>query len=328
MQRVGSLTVVPQLLHGLGIDPNKVAMSSGIDLTILRNPENFIPFMLMGRLMKACSRTTGCEHFGLLVGKTGSLATLGILGRLMQNAHTVGQAIRDLLEHQHCDVRGALPYLVVSEGTANFGHAVYQSGIEGSTQIYDDAITQLFNFIVELSGIRPLEISFPHMQPADVVTYERYFQVKLRFDEDEAKVVFPTELLDLPVRGANPALRLILESAIVARRLTTRPCLRDQVLRHLRIPVNSRISGLDDTAKRMLMQPRTLNRRLREKGTSFRQLRNECRLEVARQLLQNTELSITHIGMILDYADPAVFSHALRRLSGSSPSVLRAILQQ
>jgi hypothetical protein len=59
-----------------GVDPNEVATSSGIDLITLRNPENIIPLLPMRRLTNICSTATGCEHFGLLVGKSGTLATL------------------------------------------------------------------------------------------------------------------------------------------------------------------------------------------------------------------------------------------------------------
>ena len=43
-QRVGALAEVPQLLRDLGVDPAEVAADVGLDLSVLHEPENAIPF--------------------------------------------------------------------------------------------------------------------------------------------------------------------------------------------------------------------------------------------------------------------------------------------
>jgi transcriptional regulator GlxA family with amidase domain len=67
------------------------------------------------------------------------------------------------------------------------------------------------------------------------------------------------------------------------------------------------------------MHPRTLNRRLRNEGTTFRKLLNESRFEVARQLLTGTRLEVGGIAGALGYADISALSHAFHRMAGASP---------
>jgi AraC-like DNA-binding protein len=68
---------------------------------------------------------------------------------------------------------------------------------------------------------------------------------------------------------------------------------------------------------------RTLNRRLRAQGTTFKALVDETRYEVARQLLRDTRIPVAQVAAALDYSDPASFDRAFRRWSGTTPSAWR-----
>ena len=81
--------------------------------------------------------------------------------------------------------------------------------------------------------------------------------------------------------------------------------------------------SLEELATELSMQPRTLNRRLQAEGKTFRELVNEARFQVARQLLAGTRMDITNIALALGYADPSGFTHAFQRWSGVAPSEWR-----
>jgi AraC-like DNA-binding protein len=72
-----------------------------------------------------------------------------------------------------------------------------------------------------------------------------------------------------------------------------------------------------------MVNRRTLSRRLRAEGTSFRRLANEAQFRVAKQLLADTSISLTQISNCLDFSEPAAFTHAFRRWSGTTPSAWR-----
>ena len=86
--------------------------------------------------------------------------------------------------------------------------------------------------------------------------------------------------------------------------------------------------GLESVARRLSMHPRTLNRRLQAEGTTFRRLLNEARFEVARQLLAGTRIAVTEIGAALGYTDTSAFSHAFRRMAGTSPNEWRGGIER
>ena len=76
-------------------------------------------------------------------------------------------------------------------------------------------------------------------------------------------------------------------------------------------------------ARLRLVNRRTFCRHLRAEGTTFTQLANEAQCQVAKQLLIDTSMSMTQISVVLDFSEPAAFSHAFRRWSGMTPSAWR-----
>ncbi len=86
--------------------------------------------------------------------------------------------------------------------------------------------------------------------------------------------------------------------------------------------INGRSTG-DALAQALSLHRRTLNRRLREQGTTFQHILDDVRYEVARDLLSQTDLPIQEIASALCYSESSAFLHAFRRWSGTSPARFR-----
>jgi AraC-like DNA-binding protein len=71
------------------------------------------------------------------------------------------------------------------------------------------------------------------------------------------------------------------------------------------------------------LSSRTLQRKLKEEGTSYAQILNDTRKELASQYISNSRLSISEISYLLGFAEPTNFTRAFRRWTGKSPSEYR-----
>jgi AraC-like DNA-binding protein len=80
-------------------------------------------------------------------------------------------------------------------------------------------------------------------------------------------------------------------------------------------------------AKELGMSDRTLQRRITDEGTTFRQLLNETRQELVRQYLGNTSVEITEAAFLVGYEDPNSFYRAFRSWEGKTPAEWRAANQ-
>jgi len=81
--------------------------------------------------------------------------------------------------------------------------------------------------------------------------------------------------------------------------------------------------SLSDIAREMGMSERTLQRRLREEGTSFQAEFNNVQIHTAKQLLLETDMKLTAIAVEVGCASLQHFSSLFRKLVGESPSTWR-----
>lgn len=325
--RVGALVELPQVLRDLGHDAGEVIANGGVEPGLLRNPENAISFIALGRLLQTCIDATGCSHVGLLVGQRAATPALGVVGRLMRNAPTLGEAMLDLCKNQLRYIQGAVAYLMVRDETAYWGYTAYIPGIQAVEQINDGALAVGVNMMRELAGVSPDAVLMSRPAPADVGAYRRCFGVTPQFHAEQHAMTFPASLLKLPVRGADAKLRQILEKSVADYWAVLRPSIADQVVRILRARMFSVDLTLESVASDLLMEPRTLNRRLQAEGLSFRDLRNRARFDAARTILAGTGMGVTDLALALGYADTSAFTTAFRRWAGTAPSQWRKQLE-
>jgi AraC-like DNA-binding protein len=81
----------------------------------------------------------------------------------------------------------------------------------------------------------------------------------------------------------------------------------------------SAIPDQSAVAAELFVSTRTLSRRLRQEGTSFRALRDEVRQVLSEQLLCQASMTTEQVAARLGYADPASFIRAFRRWKGCPP---------
>jgi AraC-like DNA-binding protein len=177
------------------------------------------------------------------------------------------------------------------------------------------AATAVFRELLNCDWV-PTEVHFPHAQPRNTKPYLENFQCRLRFDSDQAMVVFPSRDLKRRVSGADPARLRTLEALTGAAQDTG---LLPHLYRSLRVLLLQGGTTAASLAQSLAMHERTLARRLRAHGTSFRAVLDDVRYEAARQLLAESNLSVSRIATSLGYADGATFCKAFQRWSGRSP---------
>jgi AraC-like DNA-binding protein len=85
-----------------------------------------------------------------------------------------------------------------------------------------------------------------------------------------------------------------------------------------------RAPDMERIAKELATTSRSLRRRLKEEGTSFRVLVDEVRETLAEQLLSTAGLSVDAVGERLGFANTAGFISAFKRWKGASPGVWRS----
>lgn len=80
---------------------------------------------------------------------------------------------------------------------------------------------------------------------------------------------------------------------------------------------------LPDIARDMGASPRTLQRRLAEHETNYREVVDEVRQRLAMIYLREGRASLKEVAFLLGYSEVSAFNHAFRRWTGAVPSAYR-----
>jgi len=323
---IAPMVVLPDLLREFGVAPGTLLKPLGLTEEYFRNPDNPIAYELMGRVVSESARATGCPHFGLLIGQRGNASTLGAPGFLLRHAPDVVTALNEAISNIDLHDRGATAFIEVGDATTLLGYTIYNARVEGADQIGDAAVAIMWNIMRGLCGPewQPTEVCFRHDAPADLGAYRRFFfQAPLRFNSLHNALIFSTEWLARPVQHADPLLRHHLMQHVDDMRRYSNQDFREKAYQALLFLLGSQRCTLDKLARHFSMHQRTLNRRLKDSGTSFRELYAEARHQTARQLLCDTRSSIENIASLLGYSDGTAFNRAFSRWEGVPPAQWR-----
>lgn len=323
--RVGPLASVPALVREFGLDPGPVFGAVGLSPDQFENPDLPVPYVAAGRLLAHCVRATGCEHFGLLVGERAGPSSLGVAGFILRSAPDVGTALRDLLHNLDLHDQGGVPTMQTNGGVTLLGYAVHQPGTEAIEQVYDLSIAVACNIMRNLCGghWNPSEVLLSRRRPRDPAPYKRHFRAPLRFDEEQSAIAFPTRWLEVRPAMADPLLHQHLRQEANELRARRSSSMAGNLLPVLRTLLLTHACSVGSAANLLGMHPRTLNRRLKTAGTTYRGQLDAVRYDLARHLLMETSMPIVEIAAALGYADASAFIRAFRRWSGATPGIWR-----
>ncbi len=82
-------------------------------------------------------------------------------------------------------------------------------------------------------------------------------------------------------------------------------------------------TNADDVARRLNTSKRSLQRRLKEEGTSFQSLLDEVRQMLAKQYLDGSAISVPEISHLLGFRDTGSFFRAFHEWTGATPGEFR-----
>ena len=163
---------------------------------------------------------------------------------------------------------------------------------------------------------------FRHSEPADLTAYEDIFRCPLYFNADEDIMEVPRGLVEHDMPQPNPALvaniRQIMDRDL-AELETPLTAAREvfQIIRTVLVegpPTIGRVADLYGTTER------TLRRRLKDEGTTYRNLLEEVRKETCEFELKRGTHCILDLAQSLGYSDQSAFTRAFKDWYDMPPS--------
>ncbi len=308
----------------LGHTPESLCQAMGLSLQALRAPDARVPATVVEALAAHAARITGDANFGLHLGLSVSGALEDDPGVLLLMACANARDALHLLvrvQRHWSDVDRAS--IVPDVGGLRLRYAFPCLGAAAQRHTDECAFAEL---VVSLraftaTSLAPREVTFRHARPADTREHEALFRAPLRFEAEHSEIALSDASLDLPFTRASPTWKAVFERQVLRSIERTRA--GETFVAQTRAAVEAALLGGDVSlgfvARLAGLSARTLQRRLRDEGTTFAAVVDAVRHAQAVELLAQG-LPMRDLAERLGYADPGAFHHAFKRWTGTTPA--------
>lgn len=300
-----------------------LTLSAGeIERVALMNIEEFKGFL--ANAIRICPNPA----FGLMVGSHTRLAGFGELGIAALSAPSVLDALQIL--ETYGQLHSGLSSTSLTARPNHLEMSIQHYRDDGYNTIYSEVFALLCqNLLEEILGEPFVDgrYRFSHSPPTYADQYRKLLNSPIEFESKKTAITVPHEITQRvsPYYDAilwRRSLQQCAEQLAILRSAPSDTSYSRHVSRLLcsqRLPLPS----LERTSRHLCLSERSLSRRLKEEGTSYRQLLNQEMETRARDYVANTTLSIDAIAAELGYEDPANFRRAFKNWVGCSPTALR-----
>jgi AraC-like DNA-binding protein len=171
----------------------------------------------------------------------------------------------------------------------------------------------------------PIRIEFRRARPAAIDDFHRLLRAPLYFDAARTRLVFDSDAIERTLDGGNPELARQ-NDAIAFQYLSQLE--RDNIRGRVREVLTERLARGEPSqaqvAEILNTSARTLQRRLGESGTTYKEILDETRRVLALAYLSAPRHTVSDVAYLLGFSAGSSFTRAFRRWTGQSPSDWRA----
>ena len=313
-------------LDRAGLPAAELLRELGLRRERLAGPDARVPFAAHVALLEAAARALEEPCFGARLGSAVELAETGLVGYLALSSRDLREALRNLCRYLALQTEGASAELREEAGEARLLFAALDPAGAASRQLADFAAARIVRHLAALTGrrVRPVRLELRH-EPA-CPALARRLGLPVAVDRPHNAVVLDAGALATPVVEADARLLAILRhygDELLARR----PPEADLVAgaeRWVLENLHTGGLGVPALARDLGVSARTLRRRLAEHGLTPARLVERLRRELAERYLAEGDFPLGRIAYLLGYGDPATFTRAFRRWTGTTPTRWRA----
>jgi AraC-like DNA-binding protein len=328
--------IVLELRH-LGA-PVEALLRKYVGVNGLDDPYEQIPLARFVSFLEDAARAVGDPALGLKLGARQRPEEFGPVGQMFLASPNLRVAMGHFCDFFGVWQSGTRVELDTRNGLPEYLYKILDSSIWPRRQDAEYSLAATCVGIRAVLGPRwnPVAVHFEHDRCAthgremDAVLV-RVFRAPVLFGQGENRLILEPRDLTRPMapRGAAmvPYLERHLRDLMNGDEVGCDSCAA-QVEHIISRRMGRADLDVDSIAAELGLSPRTLQRRLAVEGTSFRDLIQRHRAQVANRLLKDRKTKMTAIAHDVGYADATTFSRAFKSWSGERPRDRRAARTQ
>jgi len=323
---VSMLMAFSEYLSRCDISSNQIIKKAGMDPSVFKNPDNRITADELNRFITCARQMTNDEFLGLHLGSGFNSGGTGVVGYMMMNCATLGEAFTMYCKYQELPGDIVRIRFAKKEKYVRFHWEYNPSELLHPSTIMEMMMSAVMICSRDLCGRNlPLrEAHFSYPRPKDLTEYRKFFNCDMKFDEPETALIYGREFYDTPVKSPNRELLSLMEGYAeeYLKSYRKNDTLSERVQKIIRV-YHGTIPKIEMIASELGMSVRKLQLMLKEEGVSFRGLRENVQQELALEYLRGGRYSIAEISNMLGFSEPCSFTKSFKRWTGSAPGNFR-----
>ncbi len=295
----------------------------------LADPDTRVPARLVLKLWELVPQLTKNDSFGLWLAELVQKAPLTPSAWFILSSPSLDAGLERACQFQRLLHDHAVSELRRTPHETRYVHQVGHGAFRAPRHAIEFGLASFVLLVRRATGSMalPSRVTFQHARPVDTEHHARLFGPNVEYEASHDSIVFDRSVLGLPVLTADSALEELLLSH--ATRLLESLPEEDDYVRKVQRQIAARIPqssvDIDSVASALAVSRRTLQRRLQDEGTTFEEIVDELRHELAERYLRERALCVQETAFLLGYSDVSAFHRAFVRWTGLSPSTWRAM---
>jgi AraC-like DNA-binding protein len=316
-----------------GADRDTLLQRSGIKAEDLSQQDNRVAVSDYVDLLKAAAALTGEAGITLQFGQAVRMQDISIVGLICEACETTIDVARQLNRYAALVVDDGEEPATLMRGASKDGGL----WIEGPADVFTHnpliAETEFARLVwntramfansPEFQKLRfPRVVHFRHEEPSYRAEYERVFQAPVVFGSDWNAMQIDVEFLSLKQPPVNRYVFGVLSERAEAllESLRSSKSTRGRVESLLMRMLHTGEASMEVVADKLGVSRRTLHRQLKDEGVTFEHVLDELRHKLALHFLSGKKVSVSETAYLVGFSDPAAFSRAFKRWTGTSPA--------
>lgn len=314
------LLPIVKALESRGIDSGSLLKRAGIEGNLSSDPTARLSYTRMGEVFRLAVEETGDAQFGLYASRY----------MLPSHIHALGTALLASSTLMDFCVRIERFGLFLGNTVSFYVHRT-----DGETKfsahrtvlLRTEAIDMFWSFILrfmrhlDCETFNPSHVDIPGTHsPQRHKAYSDFFRCPLSFGCEEFALYFDSKALEKPLPTASSELVQLSEAVI--RSYLAKQDKADIVSQISRLLVDNLPNGNYTkacAADALNMSPRTLQNKLNEANTTWREMVDTTRYTLAISYLESHRYTLGEITYMLGFNDTSSFSRAFKRWAGYAP---------
>ena len=318
------LLPIVKALDSRGVDSRALLQEAGIEEAISNDPLARLPYTQMGDVFRLAVEATNDPRFGLYASRYMLPSHIHALGSAMLASRNL-MDMCNRIERFGAFLAQTVVFYVDTAKTET------KLSAHHNVPLRPEAMDMFWSFVVRFmrhlyrEDFNPLRVEIAQADsPGTKQAYENFFRCPVSFAHTEMALYFDTASLEQELPTASMELAQLSDQVV-----------KDYLAKMDRDDIVSRVGSLlvanlpageydkEDAARALHMSPRTLQNKLQKAGTTWRELIDRTRYELAVSYLESGRYSLADITYMLGFNDTSSFSRAFKRWSGKSPGELR-----